>query len=157
MNDMETGLFGWQEYAVMKDKDIERMHLPKNAPLTIGLSLLSMTGLTAYFGLLDIGQPKAGETVVVSGVFSLFLIQRNLHIQLLMTIYMTTGCRCNGIDSRTNRKDHGLQSDRNSRHRSKMQMAKGRSPIRPSTQLQRPFIRQETQSSNTKLHQHLLR
>jgi NADPH-dependent curcumin reductase CurA len=41
--------------------------LPPGVPLTAALSVLGITGMTAYFGLLDVGQPKAGETVVVSG------------------------------------------------------------------------------------------
>jgi NADPH-dependent curcumin reductase CurA len=40
---------------------------PRLAPISTALGILGMPGLTAYFGLLDIGQPKAGETVVVSG------------------------------------------------------------------------------------------
>ncbi|WP_300651267.1 NADP-dependent oxidoreductase, partial [Pseudomonas sp.] len=40
---------------------------PKRAPLPLYLSALGMTGMTAYFGLLDVGAPKAGETVVISG------------------------------------------------------------------------------------------
>ncbi len=40
---------------------------PRMAPLTTWLNTLGMPGMTAYFGLLDVGQPKAGETVVVSG------------------------------------------------------------------------------------------
>ena len=41
--------------------------VPPGIPLTWPLSVLGITGLTAYFGLLDIGEPKAGETVLVSG------------------------------------------------------------------------------------------
>ncbi len=40
---------------------------PTIAPISTSLGVLGMPGMTAYFGLLDIGQPKAGETVVVSG------------------------------------------------------------------------------------------
>jgi len=43
------------------------MPLPTGGSLTAALSVLGITGMTAYFGLLDVGQPKAGETVVVSG------------------------------------------------------------------------------------------
>ncbi|MFZ3580147.1 NADP-dependent oxidoreductase [Virgibacillus sp. DJP39] len=65
-NDIVTGPLGWQEYSVAKDSSIRKIDADL-APATAYLSVLGMTGLTAYFGLLDIGQPKDGETVVVSG------------------------------------------------------------------------------------------
>src|SRR6266702_3224668 len=55
---------GWQDYAALPAKHLTRM--PKIEPLTYLLSVYGIAGLTAYFGLLDIGKPKAGETVVVS-------------------------------------------------------------------------------------------
>ena len=61
--DVVQGLVGWQEYAVLGGGQ----KLPKTGlPLTAYMSVMGATGATAYFGLLDIGQPKAGETVVVS-------------------------------------------------------------------------------------------
>jgi NADPH-dependent curcumin reductase CurA len=61
--DVVSGIAGWQEYMVMDGGQ----KIPRGpAPLTASMSVLGMTGATAYFGLLDIGQPKAGETVVVS-------------------------------------------------------------------------------------------
>jgi hypothetical protein len=61
--DIVSGVVGWQEYAVLDGGQ----KIPRGAaPLTAYMSVLGMTGATAYFGLLDIGQPKAGETVVVS-------------------------------------------------------------------------------------------
>lgn len=65
-NDLVTGLLGWQQYSVAKDSAVRKIDA-KLAPASAYLSVLGMTGLTAYFGLLDIGQPKEGETVVVSG------------------------------------------------------------------------------------------
>ncbi|MDQ0200785.1 NADP-dependent oxidoreductase [Neobacillus ginsengisoli] len=64
--DVVLGSLGWQEYSVVKDSSVRKVdqHL---APASAYLSVLGMTGLTAYFGLLDIGKPKEGETVVVSG------------------------------------------------------------------------------------------
>lgn len=56
---------GWQEYAVTDGDGLQT--LPADQPLRLFLGPLGMTGLTAYFGLLDIGQPQEGETVVVSG------------------------------------------------------------------------------------------
>lgn len=64
--DTVTGMTGVQEYAVIKADGLTRVD-PSLAPLPRHLGALGMSGMTAYFGLLDIGQPKAGETVVVSG------------------------------------------------------------------------------------------
>jgi hypothetical protein len=62
------GTFGWQDYAVTRPgSPLTGAKVPANVPLTWPLGVLGITGLTAYFGLLDVGQPKAGETVVVSG------------------------------------------------------------------------------------------
>jgi NADPH-dependent curcumin reductase CurA len=57
---------GWQEFAVSDGRGV-RIVDPKIAPLSAFIGVLGMPGLTAYFGLLDIGQPKPGETVLVSG------------------------------------------------------------------------------------------
>jgi NADPH-dependent curcumin reductase CurA len=64
--DHVTGNFGVQSYALSDGAGVYRVSL-ELAPLTTYLSVLGMTGMTAYFGLLDIGKPVAGETVVVSG------------------------------------------------------------------------------------------
>ncbi len=63
--DYVSGAFGMQEYALTNGKGVRKVD-PKIAPLPKHLSLLGMTGMTAYFGLLDTGQPKPGDTVVVS-------------------------------------------------------------------------------------------
>jgi NADPH-dependent curcumin reductase CurA len=55
---------GWQDYAVLPGKHL--IKLPHVEPMTHLLSVYGIAGLTAYFGLLDIGRPKEGETVVVS-------------------------------------------------------------------------------------------
>jgi NADPH-dependent curcumin reductase CurA len=55
---------GWQEFAVVKASGLSP--IPRMEPLTHLLSVYGVAGLTAYFGLLECGQPKAGETVVVS-------------------------------------------------------------------------------------------
>ena len=60
------GLLGVQEYAIANGKGIFKLDTSL-APLPVYLGALGMPGVTAYFGLLDIGQPKAGDTVVVSG------------------------------------------------------------------------------------------
>ena len=64
--DIVQGHWGWQTHAAVDAKSVVRVD-PDLAPIQTALGVLGMPGLTAYFGLLDIGQPKAGETVVVSG------------------------------------------------------------------------------------------
>ena len=61
-----TGMFSWQDYASVKAKDISRKVTRTDPPISTSLGILGLNGLTAYFGLLEVGQPKAGETVVVS-------------------------------------------------------------------------------------------
>lgn len=56
---------GWQDYAVLPGDKLHR--LEGDAPLELWMNVLGLTGKTAYFGLLDIGKPQPGETVVVSG------------------------------------------------------------------------------------------
>jgi NADPH:quinone reductase len=60
------GRLEWAEYNVSDGSSIRKIN-PELAPITTSLHVLGMPGLTAYFGLLHIGQPKEGETVVVSG------------------------------------------------------------------------------------------
>ena len=66
VGDHVNGLLGVQEYAYSNGQGLSKVD-PKLAPLPLYLGTLGMPGLTAYFGLLDVGQPKAGDTVVVSG------------------------------------------------------------------------------------------
>ncbi len=62
------GTFGWQDYAVSDGGGaIPVNKVPAGVPPTMPLGVLGITSLTAYFGLKEIGQPKEGETVVVSG------------------------------------------------------------------------------------------
>ena len=63
--DYVTGLFGWQDYACADAKAILRK-VDTDLPLSTSLGVLGLNGITAYFGLLDVGQPRAGDTVVVS-------------------------------------------------------------------------------------------
>lgn len=64
--DIVTGNLKWGEYSIAKEQEIRTVD-PTVAPISTHLGILGMPGLTAYFGLLDIGKPQAGETVVVSG------------------------------------------------------------------------------------------
>jgi NADPH-dependent curcumin reductase CurA len=63
--DVVEGRLGWREYAVSDGKGVRKIDRAA-APISAALGVLGMPGLTAYFGLLEVGQPKAGETVVVS-------------------------------------------------------------------------------------------
>ena len=86
------GMFGWQDYAVSDGSDIWFAHEPAMGPLSASLGVLGINGITAYHGLLDVGRPKAGETVVVStaaGAVGSAVGQ----------IARITGCRAVGITS----------------------------------------------------------
>ncbi|RYP10006.1 hypothetical protein DL764_000935 [Monosporascus ibericus] len=66
--DLVTAMCGWTEVAVVNAKAFEVVPLPPaGARPTDAIGVLGITGLTAYFGLLKIGDPKPGDTVVVSG------------------------------------------------------------------------------------------
>jgi len=70
VGDIVSGGLGVQQYWIGSTDDKSAAFYkvdPKAAPLPKYLNALGMPGMTAYFGLLDVGQPKAGETVVVSG------------------------------------------------------------------------------------------
>jgi NADPH-dependent curcumin reductase CurA len=64
--DVVVGNLGWQDYSIAGEKEVRKIEADL-APVSTALGVLGMPGLTAYFGLLDIGQPKPEETVVVSG------------------------------------------------------------------------------------------
>jgi NADPH-dependent curcumin reductase CurA len=64
--DIVTGMLGWRLLSSAKAEELRKVD-PRLAPITTALGVLGMPGLTAYFGLLDICDPQAGETVVVSG------------------------------------------------------------------------------------------
>jgi NADPH-dependent curcumin reductase len=66
--DLVRGDFGWQDYVAADGKTFGGIHkIPAGVPPNLALSLFGVNGLTAYFGMKDVGQAKAGETVVVSG------------------------------------------------------------------------------------------
>jgi NADPH-dependent curcumin reductase CurA len=64
--DVVQGLGNWQDYSVHDARALAKIDTSQGLPLTAYMGLLGSIGATAYFGLLDIGQPKEGETVVVS-------------------------------------------------------------------------------------------
>ena len=64
VGDIVEGDWGWQDYAALPARRLTRR--TTKAPLELLIGPLSVTGLTAYFGLLEVGQPKPGDTVLVS-------------------------------------------------------------------------------------------
>ncbi|MGA8544375.1 MAG: NADP-dependent oxidoreductase [Mycobacterium sp.] len=66
VGDEVSGIFGVQRYALSNGADVNKVDTTL-APPTVHLGTLGISGLTAYFGLLDIGKPKPGQTVLVSG------------------------------------------------------------------------------------------
>jgi NADPH-dependent curcumin reductase CurA len=66
MGDFVVGNLQWQDYSIAGEKQVRKIN-PEIAPVSTALGVLGMTGLTAYFGMLDIGKPMKDETVVVSG------------------------------------------------------------------------------------------
>jgi NADPH-dependent curcumin reductase CurA len=67
LGQLVSGLVGWQEYAIADGGGNRMQGIPDGVSPVDAVSIFGITGLTAYFGLLDVGRPKAGETVVVSG------------------------------------------------------------------------------------------
>jgi NADPH-dependent curcumin reductase len=63
--DIVLGYGGWQDYALSSGTGLRKLD-PAAAPVSTALGVLGMPGMTAYVGLLEIGQPKPGETVVVA-------------------------------------------------------------------------------------------
>ncbi|TJY59751.1 NADP-dependent oxidoreductase [Sinimarinibacterium sp. CAU 1509] len=84
-----VGMFGVQDYAVSDGKGAHAVD-PKLAPLPVYLGTLGMPGMTAYFGLLEVGKPQPGDTVVVSGAAGAVG-------QIVGQIAKLKGCRVVGI------------------------------------------------------------
>lgn len=87
--DFVVGQFGWQKYAVSNGEGTRNVD-PGMAPISTSLGVLGMPGLTAYFGLLEVGRPVAGETVLVSGAAGAVG-------SLVGQIAKLVGCRAVGI------------------------------------------------------------
>ncbi len=61
------GMTGWQEYVIADAGELAMQVLPEGVPPTVAIGILGVTGMTAYFGITDVGQVKEGDVVVVSG------------------------------------------------------------------------------------------
>lgn len=93
--DLVSGLLGWQDYALITTGNlpyITKIPQPLTVPLTAFMAVLSFIGCTAYFGLLDIGKPQPGETLVVSAASGAVG-------SLVGQIGKIKGCRVVGITS----------------------------------------------------------
>jgi len=66
VGDRLVGWFGWQSYALSRGDDVVHRIRGREHPLSVYLGVLGVSGMTAYFGLLDVARPKPGETVLVS-------------------------------------------------------------------------------------------
>ena len=64
--DRVMGMLGWQTYAVSDGSTIRRKVLEHDLPLSLSLGVLGINGVTAYFALTEVGEPRPGDTVVVS-------------------------------------------------------------------------------------------
>lgn len=57
---------GWCQYAVAHEKDLLPVMVPPHEDITVALGPLGLTGMTAYFGLFDVGKPQKGQTILIS-------------------------------------------------------------------------------------------
>lgn len=98
VGDIVVSNYGWQEYAVSDGRGVDKFD-SHGAPLSTGIGVLGMPGLTGYFGLLDICHPKAGETVLVSGAAGAVG-------SVVGQIAKIKGCRVVGIAGTDEKVDH---------------------------------------------------
>jgi len=96
-----TAYSGWQDYAVSDGQGVTLLD-PRIQPPSYGLGVLGMPGLTAYVGLLDIGQPKAGDTVVLAA-------STGAVGSVVGQIAKIKGCRVVGIAGAKEKCDYAVQ------------------------------------------------
>jgi NADPH:quinone reductase len=107
LGDIVTGYLPWKLYTAVGAAGLRRIDA-NLAPVTTALGVLGMPGLTAYFGLLDIGEPREGETLVVSGAAGAVGMT-------VCQIGKIKGCRVVGIagsDSKNEYLEHELWVDK---------------------------------------------
>lgn len=100
--DIVHGRFAWQKYQAVSTDHIQKVD-PKLAPISTAVSMLGIPGLAAYFGMLNIGQPKKGDTVVVSGAAGAVG-------SIAAQIARIKGCKVIGIAGSTEKTDY-LEND----------------------------------------------
>jgi NADPH-dependent curcumin reductase CurA len=96
--DIVEGSLGWQDYA-LADAALLRKIDPRLAPIQTAVGILGMPGMTAYFALLEVCKPKAGDTVVVSGAAGAVG-------QIVGQLAKINGCRAVGIAGGDDKLDH---------------------------------------------------
>ena len=119
VGDNVIGLFPWQEVFAAKASEVTKID-GSLAPLSYYLGILGMPGQTAYFGLLDIGKPQKGETVVVSGAAGAVGV-------VVGQIAKIVGCRVVGIagdDQKTGYLKNELGFDEVINYKTESDMAK---------------------------------
>ncbi len=67
MGTLVTGAFGWRRYLVSDGRSVPLRKVPEGVAPATALNVLGITGITAWFGMLEIGKPQPGDTVLVSG------------------------------------------------------------------------------------------
>ncbi|MBU83795.1 NADP-dependent oxidoreductase [Alcanivorax sp.] len=100
--DYVLGFGGWQEYSVQGKAMLRKLD-PKQAPISTAVGVLGMPGFTAYAGLLEIGQPKEGETVVVSAASGAVG-------QVVGQIAKLKGCRVVGVAGAPDKCQHVVEA-----------------------------------------------
>ena len=103
VGDRVSGSGGWQDYFIASSDDVMSLSkLAEGVSIANALSIFGITGLTAYFGLLDIGKPKPGDTVLVSGA-------AGATGSVVGQIAKLKGCRVIGIAGGQEKCDWGLK------------------------------------------------
>lgn len=102
IGDLVRGHLNWADYSIAIEKELEKIELD-NIPLTAALNTLGSPGMTAYFGFLDLGQPKIGETVVISGAAGAVGM-------IVGQIAKIKGCRVVGITGTTEKAEYLLKN-----------------------------------------------
>jgi len=102
VGDWVVAFGGWQDYTISDGKDLLKLGSKVSKP-SYALGVLGMPGLTAYMGLLDIGQPKAGETVVVAAATGAVG-------SLVGQIAKLKGCRVIGIAGGSEKCQYGVET-----------------------------------------------
>ena len=131
--DAVQGMFGVQRYAISKGERVVKVDTSQ-APLQRWIGGLGMPGWTAYFGLLEVGQPKAGETVVVSAAVGRGRLGR-----------------------RPDRQDQGLPRGRHRRRGREVPLRHARSSASTPASTTRPATSQRAEGSRAQGHRRLLR